>query len=430
MTLLNVEDALAEILSDITILGVEAIPLAQAQGRVLAEGIIASSDFPAYPLSSMDGFAVHAADVVEASEERPVSLPVVMSIVAGDVAKKRLERQEAARIMTGAPLPPGADTVVPFEVTDADWSVDMAAVRTVQIRQGSKIGAYVRPRGEDISKGETVLTKGCNLRAAEIAVLAALGVAEPLVFRKPKVAVVSSGEELLSIDQPIVPGHIRESNSLMLAGLIEEYGGHPVRFPIARDDHAEIRTLFWSVVANSPDLIISSAGVSVGDADYVKIVLQEIGELQIWRINMRPGKPLAFGRIQGIPFFGLPGNPVSAHVTFDIFVRPSLLKMGGNCEKSWPQPLIKVRAGEEFRSDGRQSYLRVRLNRQNGEWFAYSTGTQSSAAMTSMLRADGLLLVEAGVKRVKAGTVLKMRPLRSLPNLQDERIKIKVEPQT
>ena len=262
--------------------------------------------------------------------------------------------------------------------------------------------------------GEVVLTGGRHLLGAEVGVLAALGVVEPLVYRQPRVAILSSGEELLSVDQPLAPGRIRESNSYALASLIAEQGGQPLRFPIARDDLGEIRATLWSVVAHAPDLIISSAGVSVGAADYMLAALREIGELQFWRVNMRPGKPLAFGRIQGIPFFGLPGNPVSALVTFDVFVRPTILKMGGHSEDRWPQPVISVRAGEEFRSDGRRSYLRARLEWRNGEWYAYSTGTQSSGAMMSLVRADGLLIIDAGVARVGAGSVLSLRPLRPL----------------
>ena len=416
MTLRSVEIALADVLVNITPLAVERVPLAQVSSRVLAEDISADSDLPAAPNSSMDGFAVRAEDVARASPELPVSLPVVIHIAAGSVAGRMLGHREAARIMTGAPLPPGADAIVPVEATDADWSVEVAIGETVQIHQASAAGAYVRPRGEDMRAGEVVLTCGRHLLGAEIGVLAALGVVEPLVYRQPRVAILSSGEELLSVDQPLAPGRIRESNSYALASLIAEHGGQPLRFPIARDDLGDIRATLWSVVAHAPDLIISSAGVSVGAADYVLAALREIGELQFWRVNMRPGKPLAFGRIQGIPFFGLPGNPVSALVTFDVFVRPTLLKMGGHSEDRWPQPVISVRAGEEFRSDGRRSYLRARLEWRNGEWFAYSTGTQSSGAMMSLVRADGLLIIDAGVARVDAGSVLSLRPLRPLPH--------------
>ncbi len=416
MTLRSVEIALADVLVNITPLAVERVPLAQVSSRVLAEDISADSDLPAAPNSSMDGFAVRAEDVARASPESPVSLPVVIHIAAGSVAGRMLGHREAARIMTGAPLPPGADAIVPVEATDADWSVEAAIGETVQIHKASAAGAYVRPRGEDMRAGEVVLTCGRHLLGAEIGVLAALGVVEPLVYRQPRVAILSSGEELLSVDQPLAPGRIRESNSYALASLIAEHGGQPLRFPIARDDLGDIRATLWSVVAHAPDLIISSAGVSVGAADYVLAALREIGELQFWRVNMRPGKPLAFGRIQGIPFFGLPGNPVSALVTFDVFVRPTLLKMGGHSEDRWPQPVISVRAGEEFRSDGRRSYLRTRLEWRNGEWFAFSTGTQSSGAMMSLVRADGLLIIDAGVARVDAGSVLSLRPLRPLPH--------------
>ena len=205
----GVEVALADILADIRLLATERIPLAHAGDRVLAEDIVADCDLPADPNSSMDGFAVCAEDIAGASAESPVSLPVVMHIAAGSVAGRALGRHEAARIMTGAPLPPGADTIVPVEATNADWSAETAIGETVTIHEASAAGAYVRPRGEDMCAGEVVLTGGRHLLGAEIGVLAALGVIEPLVYRQPRVAILSSGEELLSVDQPLAPGRIR-----------------------------------------------------------------------------------------------------------------------------------------------------------------------------------------------------------------------------
>lgn len=419
MSLISVDKALEQILAETPQVGIERIPLANAQHRIVAEDIISELDLPQRPLSSMDGFAVHAEDVIAATRNSPVQLPVVMNIAAGAAADQSLGRSEAAQIMTGAPLPTGADAIVPIEDTDAHRAERSESASTVRIWRSTKSGAFVRSVGEEMRYGELILERGRRLSPAAMAVLATLGVAEPLLYKLPRVAIISTGDELLSIDQEITGAQIRESNSLMLAALVENCGGQALRFPIARDDFKEIRALFWNMLSHKPDLIISSAGVSVGTADYIKDVLQELGQMNFWRINMRPGKPLVFGHVQHIPFFGLPGNPVSAHVTFDVFVRPYILKLGGSAEASNREPMMAVRAGEIFRSDGRQSYLRVNVKRRDGAWYAYATGTQSSAALTSMLRADGLLILEAGIREVKEGTLLKMRPLKSFLDLAD-----------
>lgn len=420
MRLRAVNEALTDILADLAPLNLERIPLARATGRMLAEDVRADADYPAAALSSMDGFAVRAEDIAAASEDEPVQLPVVMHIPAGGMAERALASGEAARIMTGAPLPPGADAIAPVETTDADWSAPGNDGEAVQFRQHFAAGAFVRPRGEDLRAGEVALAAGRKLHGAEIGTLASLGVARPLVYRQPRVAILSSGDELLAIDQPLLPGHIRESNSYALASLVEEYGGIPIRFPPARDDLDEIRNLLWSVALRAPDLILSSAGVSVGAADFMLAAIEEIGELHFWRVNMRPGKPLVYGRLQGIPYFGLPGNPVSALVTFDVFVRAALMKMGGYAEGEWQAPLVKVRAGEDFHTDGRRTYLRARLEFRDGQWRAHSTGTQSSGAMMSMVRADGLLILQEGVKTVSAGSELPFRPFHPLREPESE----------
>ena len=417
MTLIRVDEALLQILAETSVVDIEEIALTESGGRILAEDIISDVDLPQYPLSSMDGFAVHAEDVHSASRETPVQLPVVMNIAAGTATSKELGRMQAARIMTGAPLPPGADSIVPVEDTDANWEADERNESQVQIFKAQNCGAFVRPIGEEIRSGEKVLSRGTHLSPAAVAVIATLGISRLVVFKKPIVAILSTGDELVSVDQRIEKGQIRESNSILLANLIQTCGGQPIRFPIARDDLYDIRALMWSVVAKKPDLIVSSAGVSVGTADYIKDVIEEMGQMNIWRVNMRPGKPLVFGHIQRIPFFGLPGNPVSTHVTFDVFVRPFLFRISGSDIES-SLHTIHVRAGETFRSDGRQSYLRVILKKEDNDWFAYSTGTQSSAALTSMLRADGLIIIEAGVHKVEKGMPLKMRLLKSLSEIE------------
>ena len=417
MDLMSVDEAIHQILAETSVVGVEKVALAESGGRILAEDVISDLDIPSQPLSSMDGFAVRAEDIHTASSECPVMLPVVMNITAGSATDQKLGRMEAARIMTGAPLPPGADTIVPVEDTDANWETEDSPGSQIRIFTAHHRGAFVRTVGEEIRLGEQVLTKGTSLTPAAVAVMATLGKPRPLVFKKTRVAIFSTGDELVSVDQSVGKGKIRESNSILLANLVKSNGGQPIRFPIARDDLNEIRALLWSVVANKPDLIISSAGVSVGATDYIRDVMEEMGQMKFWRVNMRPGKPLVFGHIQGIPYFGLPGNPVSTHITFDVFVRPYLLKISGAAARA-SQPMIPVRAGETFKSDGRQSYLRVKLKKEGQEWFAYSTGTQSSAALTSILRADGLLVIEAGQEEVPRDTPLRLRLLKQLSEIE------------
>jgi molybdopterin molybdotransferase len=409
--LLNVEAALAHILQKFTSLPSEQIALTHALGRVLAEDIVSDINLPPFANSSMDGYAVRAEDVSGASSESPVRLRVVMDIPAGSFPTATIGEGQAARIMTGAPLPDGADAVVPVEQTDSNWRAggDIALAEQVGILQAARPGDSVRPAGEDVHIGQTVLQAGTILRPQDIGILAALGHAQVAVVRQPRVAIVSTGDELVDVDEPLGPGKIRDSNSHTLAGLVASYGGIPLRQPIARDTLEAVRAMFRTALEQQPDLIISSAGVSVGTFDVVRAVLDELGEVQFWRVNVRPGKPLAFGQIQGVPFFGLPGNPVSAMVTFDVFVRPALLKL---LHRTDDAETITAVTGEDMRSDGRRSYIRVRLENENGQVIARTTGTQSSGALMSMVLADGLLIIPEDVTFVPAGTELPVRLLR------------------
>lgn len=406
--LLNVDTAVARILADIHPLDAEEIALHEALGRVLAADARAETAIPPFANSSMDGYAVRAADTANGSAR----LRVVLDIPAGALPPEQaIQPGEAARIMTGAPMPPGADAVVPMEQTDQGWNAGEPPPLpdTVGILSGAKPGDNVRPIGEDVQAGQTVLRAGRVLRAAELGVLAALGYARVQVIRQPRVAIVSTGDELLEADQPLTPGKIRDVNSYTLAGLITTYGGIPIRIPIARDTLDDVRRRFNEALSHQPDLILSSAGVSVGTFDVVRTVLNELGAVDFWRVNLRPGKPLAYGNLANVPFFGLPGNPVSAMVTFDVFVRPVLQRMTGLPE---PLPTVSAAAGEAMRSDGRRSYIRVILKRENGQLVATTTGTQSSGALTSMVMADGLMIIPEGVTQVVAGQMLDVRLLR------------------
>jgi molybdopterin molybdotransferase len=410
--LLNVDLALARILEYITPLDSEPIPLTAALGRVLGENIISDVNIPPFPNSSMDGFAVRAADLT--GETR---LRVIMDIPAGTAPTRALQTGEAARIMTGAPMPDGADAVVPVEQTDVQFSINDALPEHVTVRQAVKSGDYVRAAGEDFGAGQLIIGAGKLLRPQEIGVLAALGRAQVVVVRQPRVAILSSGDELLTVDEPLTAGKIRDVNAYTLSSLVADNGGKPLPLPIAKDTLESVRTLFREALAQQPDMIISSAGVSVGSFDLVRTVLAELGKVDFWKINLRPGKPLAFGELhdaqgRAVPFFGLPGNPVSAMVTFDVLVRPALLKMQGRADDAVVLPVI---VGENMNSDGRRSYLRVKLTRdEQGRLTAHSTGTQSSGALTSMIAADGLLIVPEDVTRIEAGTTLTARLLRQM----------------
>jgi molybdopterin molybdotransferase len=412
-SLLNVDDAVARILVGIARLPAEAVPLDEALGRVLANDIRSDVNIPPFANSSMDGFAVRAEDLAGASAEKPAILRVVVDIPAGAFPDTIIHAGEAARIMTGAPMPEGADTIVPVEQTDSQFvaGADEALPAQVSIYKGSRAGDYVRPVGEDIQAGAIVLKAGIVLRPQEIGVLAALGSAQVAVVRRPRVAILSTGDELVGVDEPLAPGKIRDTNSYTLAGLVKTYGGDAVRIPAARDTLDDVRRCFRQALEAKPDLLMSSAGVSVGTFDMVRTVLAELGQVDFWRVNLRPGKPLAFGQIQGIPFFGLPGNPVSAMVTFDVFVRPVLLRMSDQPD-AW-QTVMSV-TGESIASDGRRSYVRVKLKRENGQWIATTTGTQSSGALTSMVQADGLLIIPENVTDVPAGSQLEVRLLKSI----------------
>ena len=411
--LLSVYDALNRILGHIRLLSVEDIPLLGAYQRVLAQTITAPISLPPFPNSSMDGYAVRAEDIAHASKGNPVLLNVVMDIPAGTFPTQTLGEGEAARIMTGAPIPDGATAIVPVENTDGSWDkTNPSALQPrVTIFRAVKQGDYIRPIGEDLTAGEIIAKIGDSLRPQDIGVLASLGMASVPVYQRPRVAILSGGDELAEIGQPLQQGQIYDSNRYTLAGLVLACDAEPILLPTAKDTPESIRAMFTDALSLKPDMLISSAGVSVGAADFIRDILIELGHVDFWRINIRPGKPLAFGHIHNIPFFGLPGNPVSAMVTFEVFVRPALYKMMG---KPLPIQTINARLSHAITSDGRESYLRVMLNKSDtGDWIATLTGTQTSSALISMSKADGLLILPAGTTSAQAGDIYPVRLLKS-----------------
>jgi molybdopterin molybdotransferase len=409
----NVDDAIRTILEDIQQCPPETISLTDAAGRVLAEDITSDINLPPFTNSAMDGYAVRAADTIHADTDNAVTLTPVMDIPAGRTPSQPLTDGQTARIMTGAPLPDGADAVIPVENTDDDFSAlaESHMPEAIRIFEAVAPGDNVRAAGENIAAGDTILKAGHHITPAAIGMLATVGRARVPVVSQPRVVILSSGDELVDIGTPLKPGHIRDANSYTLAALIAENGGLPIRLPLAGDDPQQLRDLFQNALALKPDLIISSAGVSVGAADYIREILDEMGEINFWKINLRPGKPLASGHLGNIPFFGLPGNPVSAMVTFNVLVRPALLKQAGRTDHTRYQQVV---VGEPMRSDGRRTYARVILKKENGQTVAYSTGTQSSGALMSMVIADALLIIPEGVKEVEPGTKLQVQLLRSI----------------
>jgi molybdopterin molybdotransferase len=411
--LLNVDTALEQILSQMSILAHETAALPDSLGRVIAQDITSPIDLPPFDNSAMDGYAICFEDSSHASEQNPVTLSVVMDIPAGTAPTATLHSGQAARIMTGAPVPVGATAVVPVEHTTDNWQKGDSPPlpKSVNIVKSASDGANIRRIGENIQQDATVISNGTVIRPAEIGMLAGIGVTDVAVIRKPKVVILTSGDELVDIDQPITAGKIRDTNSYTIASLITLAGGIPIRLPIANDTMDSIRQLYTDAIALKPDMIISSAGVSVGTADLVKVVMDELGNIDFWRINLRPGKPLAYGTIQDIPFFGLPGNPVSAMITFEVFVRPSLAKMARLPHHTKSDKAVTT---HDMKSDGRRSYDRVTLVRDNGKLIATSTGTQSSGALMSMVLADGLLIIPENMTFVPAGTELSVILLRPI----------------
>lgn len=412
--LLNVDEAITQILASIQTVNTETIEFDTANGRILAEDVVAAINLPPFANSAMDGFAIKAEDSHDASPANPAVLRVTQDIPAGSTSQQTLQSGEAARIMTGAPLPEGANAVIPVEDTDADFSQlgDAPLPETVQLLRTVKPGNAVRPIGENVRAGDTILTRNTIISPAAIGMLAAIGQSTVNVYRAPRVAIVSSGDELVDVQDTLTPGKIRDVNSYTLAALVRANGGQPMRIPIAKDTPQSIRAMFDAALAQKPDLIISSAGVSVGAADYVRAILDEIGEIGFWRINLRPGKPLAYGNIQGVPFFGLPGNPVSAMVTFEVLVRPALNKLRG--QRTATAATVEAITAHPIHSDGRRTYVRVTLKREANTFLASETGTQSSGALLSMVLADGLLIVPEGQKTVAAGERMTVQLLKTL----------------
>ena len=394
--MLSVEEARQQMLRTIPVLPTEKRGILEAIDYVLAEELTAAENIPPFDNSAMDGYAVRAADVKNASAENPALLSVIETVAAGAAPTARVAPGQAARIMTGAMMPHGADAVVMQEVTRQE--ADRVAVLESIESEGN-----VRFTGESVAQGQAVMAPGKLLRPPEVSMLASLNCGEVHVYRKPTVAIVSTGDELTPLGDPLAPGKIRDSNRYGLYAQVKEAGGIPIDMGIAPDDVAETERIFRAALAEA-DALITSGGVSVGEHDVVKTVLERLGEINFWRVAMKPGKPQAYGIADGKPIFGLPGNPVSSLVVFELFVRPALLKMAGH--KTLLRPTFKATLRETITNkDGRVNYMRAILTESDGHYTAETTGPQGSGILHSLVLANGLITIPTDTTVNVGGTV-------------------------
>jgi molybdopterin molybdotransferase len=407
--MISIEDALSRILATADVLPPEEKDPLEALGQVLDEEISAGFDIPPLANTAMDGYAVRAADTAGASESSPCELQVIGELAAGYVYDGEVALGTAVRIMTGAPIPAGADAVVPFEETDEPFdrapSGTGALSAKVNVLKAAKAGANVRPAGGDVKAGEVVVPRGTVLRPQEIGVIASLGRDRVRVIRRPVVAVLSTGDELVEPGDERSGAQIYDANGYSIAALVRKCGGEPRFLGIARDTVEDLTAKIHTAL--DCDMLVTSAGVSRGDYDVVKEVLAREGEVAFWTVRMKPGKPLAFGTFQSggrrIPHIGLPGNPVSSMVAFELFGRPAIMKMMGKTD--FRRPVVRATAEDriENRDDPRVYYARCVVTERDGRYYARLTGAQGSNVLTGMMRANALTIVPADVDVVEAG---------------------------
>ena len=391
--MLSVQDAQTSLLSIIRPLPGVNVSCLESLGAILAEDVYADIANPPFDNSAVDGYAVIATETAGASQSTPRTFDLLEEIAAGASPVYELRPGKCSKIMTGAPIPPGADAVVMIEDT-------VAAGSKVRILQPASPGEHVRRRGEDIHKGDRVLAAGTLIKSPEIAILAAMGQSRVTVHRRPSVAVITTGDELVDIDQSPSAGQIRNSNAYAVAAMIAESGAEVHSIQRVRDDEGETESALSACVG--ADIIVTSGGVSVGDRDYVKPAVEKLGALSFWRVNMKPGKPIAVGTIGDSFFFGLPGNPISTMVTFELFVRPAIRKLMGFSDPLPPR--VTATLNEELtRSPGREEYIRATLTLTESGFAAQTTGGQGSGMLRSMAGANALLVIPADIRRVSKG---------------------------
>lgn len=411
--MISVVEARDAILNRVRPIGMERVDIASARGRILAEDVHATRNQPPWDNSAMDGYAVRAADTASSSPDAPAELEIIEDLPAGYVAKRAVGQGQAIHIMTGAPVPEGADTIVRSERT---LRVDE---RRVRILQPVEPGTDLRRAGEDLGVGDLIIPSGMLIRPAEVGLLASTNRSYVSVYRRPRVAVLSTGDEIVDVDEPLEDGKIVDSNGYALTALVADAGGIPLRLGICPDTQETLeRSLRDGLVA---DAIITSGGVSVGEYDYVKAALEAVGtSMAFWKVSMTPGRPLAFGAIDDTIVFGLPGNPVASMVTFELFMRPALLKMQGYTHLY--RPTIRAVLQEDIaKSLGRKQFIRVTLERRGDTFFASRTGAQGSGILRSMSIADGLAVSHEDQEFMKAGQDIEVMLLGGYSGLSNYR---------
>jgi molybdopterin molybdotransferase len=400
--MITVAEAIEQILQTINPLGLERVNILDALGRVLGEDITAGRNIPPKDNSAMHGYALRFQDTIGASPHHPVVLEVIEDIPAGAIPQKSVAAGQSARIMTGAPLPVGTDAVLKMEDTEKDG-------QKIRIMAEAQSGQDIRRAGEDVREGELVIPRGTSVRPAGIGMLASLGRSFVSVYQRPLIAVLATGNELLDIDESPSPWKIINSNSYSLASQALDCGALVMQMGIAKDKREDLLARFQA--AMRADVIISSGGVSVGDYDLVKDIMQEVGSrMQFWQVAMRPGKPLAFGRIGNVPMFGLPGNPVSSMISFEQFIRPAILKMMGH-QEIFRKAVRAVLQEDIEKRKGFTHFIRALVKAGAGGYTVSTTGEQGSGILKSMVRANGLIVLPEKMEKVKAGTEVKVQLL-------------------
>ncbi len=400
--MISVEEAQKTILDTIDLMASEKVLLSKALGRTLSGEIISPLNHPPWNTSAMDGYAIRFSDALTASKASPQTLKIIEVIPAGKLPEKTVGPGEAAKIMTGAPVPEGADAIIKVEDTDKDGE-------TVLIYVPAENGDYIRLKGEAIQEGATVLSRGVKVRSAEIAMMASIGKSVVPVFQQPRVAILSTGDELADLDEVRGPDKILNSNGYGLEAQVRESGGIPITLGIAKDSKEDLKEKIAAGL--SADFLLISGGVSMGDYDFVIEVLEALGvTMRLWKVAMKPGKPLAFGTLSDRPVFGLPGNPVSSMVTFEQFVRPAILKASGRDQLF--RPLITATLEEDLRKrPGRRQFMRAIVSIENGEYRVRSTGVQDSAVLMSLVKANAFMVLSEEGDLIKSGERIKVQML-------------------
>jgi molybdopterin molybdotransferase len=403
--LVSVEDARNRVLSRVQPLAPLQLPLTDAFGCVVAQDVLATHDLPEFASSAMDGFAARASDVAGATPSHPRELKIVGRALIGHEPEGTVGAGETMHIATGAPVPAGADVIVPIE------NADIEGDELVRLLDGPAPGAHVRPRGEDVREGDVLIPVGKRLGAPELGLLASAGQPTPLVHPRPRVVVLSTGDELVAPTETPAFGQVRDANSFTIFAALREMGAMPVMAGIVRDDVESLRDTIFNFEIQA-DAFISSGGVSVGERDVVKAAFFRRGDVDFYKVAMQPGMPQGFGHVEGKPYFGLPGNPVSVFVSLEVFVRPAILKMMGR--RHLFRPEVTARLTDEVRGPrGKLQFARVEVRHEKDGWSATPTGSRGSNLISTVARANGLAMIPAGTEAAPAGSTVQVMLFRS-----------------